>query len=196
MRKKFKKRLLGIILTILMVVSVIPVQQVQPVKAADTQIIYLEISGVSGWTQPGVHALDANNKIVNNLFAMEKVADSGNIYKANIAANATKVIFTPDNTWNTGETNAVSIRDANADLKTTYPCYKVTSFQKGSKQCWKGHWTTYSTGDEVLKERFYVSTITSMMLDLEKEIKREDTVTTIKEQLLMAQKKEQMFTVI
>lgn len=158
MRKKFKKRLLGIILTILMVVSVIPVQQVQPVKAADTQIIYLEISGVSGWTHPGVHALDANNKIVNNLFAMEKVADSGNIYKANIAANATKVIFTPDNTWNTGETNAVSIRDANADLKTTYPCYKVTSFQKGSKQCWKGHWTTYSTGDEVLKERFYVST--------------------------------------
>ena len=158
MRKKFKKRLLGIILTILMVVSVIPVQQVQPVKAADTQIIYLEISGVSGWTQPGVHALDANNKIVNNLFAMEKVADSGNIYKANIAANATKVIFTPDNTWNTGETNAVSIRDANADLKTTYPCYKVTSFQKGSKQCWKGNWTTYSTGDEVLKERFYVST--------------------------------------
>lgn len=158
MRKKFKKRLLGIILTILMVVSVIPVQQVQPVKAAETQIIYLEISGVSGWTQPGVHALDANNKIVNNLFAMEKVADSGNIYKANIAANATKVIFTPDNTWNTGETNAVSIRDANADLKTTYPCYKVTSFQKGSKQCWKGHWTTYSTGDEVLKERFYVST--------------------------------------
>lgn len=158
MRKKFKKRLLGIILTILMVVSVIPVQQVQPVKAAETQIIYLEISGVSGWTQPGVHALDANNKIVNNLFAMEKVADSGNIYKANIAANATKVIFKPDNTWNTGETNAVSIRDANADLKTTYPCYKVTSFQKGSKQCWKGHWTTYSTGDEVLKERFYVST--------------------------------------
>lgn len=158
MRKKFKKRLLGIILTILMVVSVIPVQQVQPVKAADTQIIYLEISGVSGWTQPGVHALDANNKIVNNLFAMEKVADSGNIYKANIAANATKVIFTPDNTWNTGETNAVSIRDANADLKTTYPCYKVTSFQNESKQCWKGHWTTYSTGDEVLKERFYVST--------------------------------------
>lgn len=158
MRKKFKKRLLGIILTILMVVSVIPVQQVQPVKAAETQIIYLEISGVSGWTQPGVHALDANNKIVNNLFAMEKVADSGNIYKANIAANATKVIFTPDNTWNTGETNAVSIRDANADLKTTYPCYKVTSFHKGSKQCWKGHWTTYSTGDEVLKERFYVST--------------------------------------
>ena len=34
MRKRFKKRLLGIILTILMVVSVIPVQQVQPVKAA------------------------------------------------------------------------------------------------------------------------------------------------------------------
>ena len=38
--------------------------------------------------------------------------------------------------------------------------------------------------------------ITSMMLDLTQEIKREDTVTTIKEQLLMAQKKEQMFTVI
>lgn len=159
MRKKFKKRLLGIILTILMVVSVIPVQQVQPVKAADTQIIYLEISGgVTGWTKPGVHALDANDMIVNNLFAMDKVAGSDNIYKANIAANATKVIFTPNNTWEKGETDTVSIADANADLKTTYPCYKVTSFQKGSKQCWKGHWTTYSTGDEVLKERFYVST--------------------------------------
>lgn len=159
MRKKFKKRLLGIILTILMVVSVIPVQQVQPVKAADTQIIYLEISGgVTGWTKPGVHALDANDMIVNNLFAMDKVAGSDNIYKANIAANATKVIFTPNNTWEKGETDTVSIADANADLTTTYPCYKVTSFQKGSKQCWKGHWTTYSTGDEVLKERFYVST--------------------------------------
>ena len=160
MRKKFKKRLLGIILTILMVVSVIPVQQVQPVKAADTQIIYLEISGgVTGWTTPGVHALDANDKIVNNLFAMDKVAGSDNIYKANIAANATKVIFTPNNTWEKGETDTVSIADANADLTTTYPCYKVTSYQSGSKKCWKGTWATYSASGEVdLTERFYVST--------------------------------------
>lgn len=161
MRKRFKKRLLGIILTILMVVSVIPVQQVQPVKAADTKIIYLEISGgVTGWTTPGVHALDADNKIVNKLFAMDKVAGSDNIYKANIAANATKVIFTPDSKWNsTGETDAVSIADANADFKTTYPCYKVTSYEKGSNQCWKGSWTTYSASGEVdLTERFYVST--------------------------------------
>lgn len=160
MRKKFKKRLLGIILTILMVVSVIPVQQVQPVKAADTQIIYLEISGgVTGWTKPGVHALDANDMIVNNLFAMDKVAGSDNIYKANIAANATKVIFTPNNTWEKGETDTVSIADANADLTTTYPCYKVTSYQSGSKKCWKGTWATYSASGEVdLTERFYVST--------------------------------------
>lgn len=160
MRKKFKKRLLGIILTILMVVSVIPVQQVQPVKAADTQIIYLEISGgVTGWTTPGVHALDANGTIVNNLFAMDKVAGSDNIYKANIAANATKVIFTPNNTWKNGETDTVSIADANADLTTTYPCYKVTSYQSGSKKCWKGTWATYSASGEVdLTERFYVST--------------------------------------
>lgn len=160
MRKKFKKRLLGIILTILMVVSVIPVQQVQPVKAADTQIIYLEISGgVTGWTKPGVHALDANDMIVNNLFAMDKVAGSDNIYKANIAANATKVIFTPNNTWEKGETDTVSIADANADLTTTYPCYKVTSYQSGSKKCWKGTWATYSVSGEVdLTERFYVST--------------------------------------
>lgn len=160
MRKKFKKRLLGIILTILMVVSVIPVQQVQPVKAADTQIIYLEISGgVTGWTKPGVHALDANDMIVNNLFAMDKVAGSDNIYKANIAANATKVIFTPNNTWKNGETDTVSIADANADLTTTYPCYKVTSYQSGSKKCWKGTWATYSASGEVdLTERFYVST--------------------------------------
>lgn len=160
MRKKFKKRLLGIILTILMVVSVIPVQQVQPVKAADTQIIYLEISGgVTGWTKPGVHALDANDMIVNNLFAMDKVAGSDNIYKANIAANATKVIFTPNNTWEKGETDTVSIADANADLTTTYPCYKVTSYQSGSIKCWKGTWATYSASGEVdLTERFYVST--------------------------------------
>lgn len=160
MRKKFKKRLLGIILTILMVVSVIPVQQVQPVKAADTQIIYLEISGgVTGWTKPGVHALDANDMIVNNLFAMDKVAGSDNIYKANIAANATKVIFTPNNTWEKGKTDTVSIADANADLTTTYPCYKVTSYQSGSKKCWKGTWATYSASGEVdLTERFYVST--------------------------------------
>lgn len=160
MRKKFKKRLLGIILTILMVVSVIPVQQVQPVKAADTQIIYLEISGgVTGWTTPGVHALDAKDKIVNNLFAMDKVAGSDNIYKANIAANAAKVIFTPNNTWEKGETDTVSIADANADLTTTYPCYKVTSYQSGSKKCWKGTWATYSASGEVdLTERFYVST--------------------------------------
>lgn len=160
MRKKFKKRLLGIILTILMVVSVIPVQQAQPVKAADTQIIYLEISGgVTGWTKPGVHALDANDMIVNNLFAMDKVAGSDNIYKANIAANATKVIFTPNNTWEKGETDTVSIADANADLTTTYPCYKVTSYQSGSKKCWKGTWATYSASGEVdLTERFYVST--------------------------------------
>lgn len=160
MRKKFKKRLLGIILTILMVVSVIPVQQVQPVKAADTQIIYLEISGgVTGWTTPGVHALDAKDKIVNNLFAMDKFAGSDNIYKANIAANATKVIFTPNNTWEKGETDTVSIADANADLTTTYPCYKVTSYQSGSKKCWKGTWATYSASGEVdLTERFYVST--------------------------------------
>jgi hypothetical protein len=143
-----------------MVVSVIPVQQVQPVKAADTQIIYLEISGgVTGWTTPGVHALDAKDTIVNNLFAMDKVAGSDNIYKANIAANATKVIFTPNNTWKNGETDTVSIADANADLTTTYPCYKVTSYQSGSKKCWKGTWATYSASGEVdLTERFYVST--------------------------------------
>ena len=158
MRKKFKKRLLGIILTILMVVSVIPVQQVQPVKAAGTQIIYLEISsGVEGWTTPCVYALD-NDTEVNKLSAMDKVEGSDNIYKANIDANATHVIFTPVNEWGKGETDKVSIADANADLTTTYPCYKVTSYQSGSKKCWKGHWTTYSTGDEVLKERFYVST--------------------------------------
>lgn len=54
MRKKFKKRLLGIILTILMVVSVIPVQQVQPVKAAMTlnrgDKIYFKVTSREGET--------------------------------------------------------------------------------------------------------------------------------------------------
>lgn len=36
-----------------------------------------------------------------------------------------------------GETDTVSIADANADLTTTYPCYKVTSYQSGSKNVGK-----------------------------------------------------------
>lgn len=59
MRKKFKKRLLGIILTILMVVSVIPVQQVQPVKAAAGDMIpagttiYLRPNAATTWISDG-----------------------------------------------------------------------------------------------------------------------------------------------
>ena len=100
MRKKFKKRLLGIILTILMVVSVIPVQQVQPVKAdviKKDKWIYLDVSkggSTDGWMKDEavfgfVSSQDGKN---SNRVLMEKIPDK-NIWKGQLQENATKIQF-------------------------------------------------------------------------------------------------------
>ena len=100
MRKKFKKRLLGIILTILMVVSVIPVQQVQPVKAAagDTipagTTIYLRPNAATTWISDGAvmafktSANDKQSKIV-----IMKKMDDGLTWSGETTAEATNIDF-------------------------------------------------------------------------------------------------------
>lgn len=103
MRKKFKKRLLGIILTILMVVSVIPVQQVQPVKAASNesdnvgQTFYLDASkslGGNYWdtdTTITVEIYKYGTNVVYKSQTMTKVSDATN--------NHLWSITLPCNTW-------------------------------------------------------------------------------------------------
>lgn len=100
MRKKLKKRLLGIILTILMVVSVIPVQQVQPVKAAagDTipagTTIYLRPNAATTWISDGAvmaFKTSANNK-QSEIVVMTKKDDDLTWYGTTTAA-ATNIDF-------------------------------------------------------------------------------------------------------
>lgn len=104
MRKKFKKRLLGIILTILMVVSVIPVQQVQPVKAASNesnnigQTFYLDASnklnGENYWDTGTTITVDIYQDGTDGIYktqAMTKVSDATNDHLWSITL--------PCNTW-------------------------------------------------------------------------------------------------
>lgn len=98
MRNKFKKRLLGIILTILMVVGVIPVQQVQPVKAvSEGKEVYFDTSNISWFTDLG--ALPAvifkngtnNGDDVSTWQVMTK--KSTNVWSATVPKGATYVQF-------------------------------------------------------------------------------------------------------
>ena len=100
MRKKFKKRLLGIILTILMVVSVIPVQQVQPVKAAagDTipagTTIYLRPNAATTWISDGAvmaFKTSANDK-QSEIVIMKKM-DDDLTWSGETTAEATNIDF-------------------------------------------------------------------------------------------------------
>lgn len=100
MRKKFKKRLLGIILTILMVVSVIPVQQVQPVKAAagDTipagTTIYLRPNAATTWISDGAvmaFKTSADNK-QSEIVIMKKM-DDDLTWSGETTAEATNIDF-------------------------------------------------------------------------------------------------------
>lgn len=147
MRKKFKKRLLGIILTILMVVSVIPVQQVQPVKAAmltkDTPI-YLDVSkgGTNGWmTAKAVFGFMSSKGGKNSKqVLMEKISDT--IWKGQLQEDATNIQFlrldpeNTDNVWN---------RSAWSELVDGKNMFVLN----GSK--WdgdEGTWDTYPEGGE------------------------------------------------
>lgn len=151
MRKRFKKRLLGIILTILMVVSVIPVQQVQPVKAAagDTipagTTIYLRPNAATTWISDGAvmafktSANDKQSKIV----IMKKMVD-GLTWSGETTAEATNIDFlrlNPNDTnqvWN--EAGTWPGLESGKNLYTFALHTGVTP---------TGTWTTYSnTGSE------------------------------------------------
>lgn len=151
MRKKFKKRLLGIILTILMVVSVIPVQQVQPVKAAagDTipagTTIYLRPNAATTWIKDNAvmaFKTSANNK-QSEIVVMTKMDDCLTWYGMTTAA-ATNIDFlrlNPNDTnqvWN--EAGTWPGLESGKNLYTFALHTGVTP---------TGMWTTYSnTGSE------------------------------------------------
>lgn len=151
MRKRFKKRLLGIILTILMVVSVIPVQQVQPVKAAagDTipagTTIYLRPNSATTWIKDNAvmaFKTSANNK-QSEIVVMTKMDDCLTWYGTTTAA-ATNIDFlrlNPNDTnqvWN--EAGTWPGLESGKNLYTFALHTGVTP---------TGMWTTYSnTGSE------------------------------------------------
>lgn len=151
MRKKFKKRLLGIILTILMVVSVIPVQQAQPVKAAagDTiqagTTIYLRPNAATTWIKDNAvmaFKTSADNK-QSEIVVMTKMDDGLTWYGTTTAA-ATNIDFlrlNPNDTnqvWN--EAGTWPGLESGKNLYTFALHTGVTP---------TGMWTTYSnTGSE------------------------------------------------
>lgn len=151
MRKKFKKRLLGIILTILMVVSVIPVQQVQPVKAAAGNTIpagttiYLRPNAATTWISDGAvmaFKTSANDK-QSEIVVMTKMDDGLTWYGTTTAA-ATNIDFlrlNPNDTnqvWN--EAGTWPGLESGKNLYTFALHTGVTP---------TGMWTTYSnTGSE------------------------------------------------
>lgn len=151
MRKRFKKRLLGIILTILMVVSVIPVQQVQPVKAAvgDTipagTTIYLRPNAATTWIKDNAvmaFKTSADNK-QSEIVVMTKM-DDGLTWYGTTTADATNIDFLR---LNPNDTNQVW------NEAGTWPGLKsgknLYTFASTTEVTPTGMWTTYSsTGSE------------------------------------------------
>ena len=150
MRKRFKKRLLGIILTILMVVSVIPVQQVQPVKAAagDTipagTTIYLRPNAATTWIKDNAvmaFKTSADNK-QSEIVVMTKM-DDGLTWSGETTAEATNIDFlrldpNDKHVWNEAGTWPGLERGKNLYTFALHTGVTPT-----------GMWTTYSsTGSE------------------------------------------------
>ena len=151
MRKKFKKRLLGIILTILMVVSVIPVQQAQPVKAAAGDMIpagttiYLRPNAATTWISDGAvmaFKTSADNK-QSEIVVMTNM-DDGLTWYGTTTVDATNIDFlrlNPNDTnkvWN--EAGTWPGLESGKNLYTFALHTGVTP---------TGMWTTYSnTGSE------------------------------------------------
>lgn len=150
MRKKFKKRLLGIILTILMVVSVIPVQQAQPVKAAagDTiqagTTIYLRPNAATTWIKDNAvmaFKTSADNK-QSEIVVMTKM-DDGLTWSGETTAEATNIDFlrldpNDKHVWNEASTWPGLERGKNLYTFALHTGVTPT-----------GMWTTYSsTGSE------------------------------------------------
>ncbi len=150
MRKKFKKRLLGIILTILMVVSVIPVQQAQPVKATagDTiqagTTIYLRPNAATTWIKDNAvmaFKTSADNK-QSEIVVMTKM-DDGLTWSGETTAEATNIDFlrldpNDKHVWNEAGTWPGLERGKNLYTFALHTGVTPT-----------GMWTTYSsTGSE------------------------------------------------
>lgn len=158
MRKRFKKRLLGIILTILMVVSVIPVQQVQPVKAAagdmlpSGTIIYLRPNAATRWISDGaVMAFKTSeNNRQSEIVVMKKMGD-GLTWYGTTTAEATNIDFlrldpSGRHVWNeAGEWPGL---ESGKNLYTFALHTGVTP---------TGMWTTYSNTGSETTSYFYVN---------------------------------------
>jgi len=158
MRKKFKKRLLGIILTILMVVSVIPVQQVQPVKAAagDTipagTTIYLRPNAATTWIKDNAvmaFKTSADNK-QSEIVVMTKMYD-GLTWSGETTAEATNIDFlrldpNDKHVWNEAGTWPGLERGKNLYTFALHTGVTPT-----------GRWTTYSNTGSETTSYFYVN---------------------------------------
>lgn len=149
MRKKFMKQLLGIILTILMVVGMIPVQQVQPVKAAEITkdtCIYLDVSKNTNWTSQGAvfgFVSTKDNKDSAQVL-MENISGT-NIWKGQLKADATNIQFLRLNPKNKSEVwNKTKDWPALEAGKNMFvlnaPEWEAT-----------GTWSTYSGGNDTPK---------------------------------------------
>ena len=150
MRKKFKKRLLGIILTILMVVSVIPVQQAQPVKAAAGDMIpagttiYLRPNAATTWISDGAvmaFKTSADNK-QSEIVVMTNM-DDGLTWYGTTTADATNIDFLRLNPKNKDVWNEAGTWPGLESGKNLYTFALHTGVTP------TGMWTTYSnTGSE------------------------------------------------
>lgn len=158
MRKKFKKRLLGIILTILMVVSVIPVQQVQPVKAAAGDMIpagttiYLRPNAATTWISDGAFMAfktSADNK-QSEIVVMTRM-DDGLTWSGETTAEATNIDFlrldpNDKHVWNEAGTWPGLERGKNLYTFALHTGVTPT-----------GMWTTYSNTGSETTSYFYVN---------------------------------------
>lgn len=158
MRKKFKKRLLGIILTILMVVSVIPVQQVQPVKAAagDTipagTTIYLRPNAATTWISDGAvmaFKTSANNK-QSEIVVMTEM-DDGLTWSGETTADATNIDFLRLDPSDRHEWNEAGRWPGLESGKNLYTFASTTGLTP------TGMWTTYSSTGSETPSYFYVN---------------------------------------
>lgn len=158
MRKKFKKRLLGIILTILMVVSVIPVQQVQPVKAAagDTipagTTIYLRPNAATTWISDGAvmaFKTSANNK-QSEIVVMTEM-DDGLTWYGTTTADATNIDFLRLDPSDRHEWNEAGRWPGLESGKNLYTFASTTGLTP------TGMWNTYSSTGSETPSYFYVN---------------------------------------
>ena len=167
MRKKFKKRLLGIILTILMVVSVIPVQQVQPVKAAETLKQGDTPDSTTVYYKKGVTLSDSKWDDAKNFYVygynngsdnsgvqhMDSTGDP-NVFSYTFTKKYANVIFLTSNEFSNTNDKSNQTND-NVIPWSTYanPMFTLTSaeFEKHTGKKTGGTWSNCSGGGDTPK---------------------------------------------